>query len=553
MSFPAVIHSEVDPAAVTKVTRLFKNTIGDVLCELIQNSRRAGATQVDLTVLTIHDQPYLSVADDGAGIADPSVVLALGRSGWDSATVTREDPAGMGVFSLAGRNVVIRSRSHPSPSGWAISIPAPAWEDGRPIPVEVCDRPIGTEIIVPLDPIWASALVGAARGAAVHCPIPVAFNGQQLERRDWLHGAKAIFEEDGVRIGVFDDYRANIYTATINFHGVTVTGSLPVITEKQRHWSVRVDIVDAPELQLVLPARKEMVENLALARLREASRRAIYKHIATLPGHRLAYDAWSEAAKLGVALPEAEARLSEWGPATADRDTGITRSEIPADGLIIVEQFDASLEQSAYFALARDGRFAGRLADGDDTMAGYGWYDRLARITAIAFEIEQGGEILSYTEAGQPGCDTGTVDRLDLTLILTGWETDSIVMPAPILIAYDDGSCWNCEEAIILFTDPETITPDDLTDLLERVCFSSSDDRDADSWDTQHDRFLLDAREMATSILLGEDAALIERLRAVLAQRVQWFVPQGRTFHIEIGRSAIAIRLGTEGSAPCEA
>ena len=553
MSLPAVIHSQVDPSAVTKVTRLFNNTIGDVLFELIQNSRRAGATQVDLTVLSIDDEPYLSIADDGAGIDDPSVVLALGRSGWDSATAKREDPAGMGVFSLAGRAVMIRSRARTAPSGWAISIPAEAWEDGRPIPVEACARPIGTEIIVPLDPLWAGALVGAARGAACHCPIPVALNGQQLERRDWLHGAKAIFEEDGLRIGVFDDYRANIYTATINFHGVTVPGGLPVITEKQRHWSVRVDIIDAPALQLVLPARKEMVENDALSRLREDARRAIYRHIATLPGHRLGYDAWTEAAKLGVVLPEAEARLSEWGPATADQHTGITRSELAAGDLIIVENFDASFEQSAHFALSRDGRFDGCLADRDDSMAGYGWYDSLARITGIAFEIEQGGSVVTYAEAVQTGLDTGTVDRIDLILTFAGEQDETVVIPAPILIEYDDGNCWNYEEAVILFTDAQAITPDDLTDLLERTCFSSSDDRDADSWDTQHDRFLLDAREMATSILLGEDAALIERLRAVLVHRFQWFVPAGRAFHIAIGRGAIDIRLEADAGAPCDA
>ncbi|WP_313806618.1 hypothetical protein [Sphingobium sp.] len=31
MSLPAIIHSEIDPAAITKVTRLFNNTLGDVL------------------------------------------------------------------------------------------------------------------------------------------------------------------------------------------------------------------------------------------------------------------------------------------------------------------------------------------------------------------------------------------------------------------------------------------------------------------------------------------------------------------------------------------
>lgn len=553
MILPSEIRSQVDPAAVTKVTRLFNNTIGDVLSELIQNARRAGASQVDMSVIAIDDQPYLSIVDDGVGIADPSVVLALGRSGWDSTVARREDPAGMGVFSLAGRNVVIRSHARTAAAGWSISIPADAWEDGRPIPVEPCDRPFGTEIIVPLDPIWAGAVVGAARGAACHCPIPVAFNGQLLERRDWLHGAKAIFEEDGLRIGVFDDFRSNIYSATINFHGVTVHGGFPVITEKQRHWSVRVDIIDEPDLQLVLPARKEMVENDALARLRDAARRAIYRHIAMLPSHRLPYAAYAEARKLGVILAEAEARLSAWAPATADQHVGITRSELTAADLLVVDSFDTSIEQSAYFALSRDGRFDGRLATRDDTMEGYSWYDALTHVCDIAFEIEQAGESHTYSEAGKTGLDTGIVDRLHLVLTFSGPEPSRLTMPAPVLVEYDDGSCWSYEEAVVLFTSPEAVSPSDLTDLLEGICFSSSDDRDADSWDTQHDRFLLDAREMATGILLGEDAALLERLRAVLAHRVQWFVPQGRAFHITIGRGAIEVRLEDEGRAPCGA
>ena len=31
MSLPATINSQVDPAAVTRVTRLFNNTLGDIL------------------------------------------------------------------------------------------------------------------------------------------------------------------------------------------------------------------------------------------------------------------------------------------------------------------------------------------------------------------------------------------------------------------------------------------------------------------------------------------------------------------------------------------
>ena len=130
MSLPSVVRAQVDPAAVTKVTRLFNNTIGDVLAELIQNARRAAATTVILKTTEAENGVELSVCDDGTGIDDPTVVLALGRSGWDAGVARREDPAGIGVFSLAGRDVSIRSRISEAEQGWRIDVAAHAWEDG---------------------------------------------------------------------------------------------------------------------------------------------------------------------------------------------------------------------------------------------------------------------------------------------------------------------------------------------------------------------------------------------------------------------------------------
>lgn len=542
MTLPTVIRSQVDPAAVTKVTRLFNNTIGDVLAELIQNARRAGAGIVELQVTEVEGVSQLSVADDGIGIADPSVVLALGRSDWDETVAKREDPAGMGVFSLAGRHVVIRSCPRSTGEGWQIAIAPDAWEDSRPIPVDPCARSFGTEIVVTLDSSWANALDSAAQNAARHCPIPVHLNGERLKQQDWLAGAKAVFVEDGVRIGIFDDHRANRHSVSINFHGVTVPGALPLIAEHDVSWCVRVDIVDAPQLQLVLPARKEMVENEALLRLRCAARRAIYRHIETRGSHRLSFEHWTEAADLGISLPEARSELTEWAPATADIHTGITRRQLTStDDLLLVDAFGAALEQCAHFALSRDGRFAGRLASPDLKMKGYSWYDRLARITGMTFEIERAGETCLFDDTNLPGLESGLVDRLDLMLTISGPTPESVAIPAPVVIEYDDSSFWSFEEANVVMTSREAVTPAELVDLLEGACFSSSDDHDADSWETQHDRFLLDAREMATRILMGDDAALLERLRAVLAYRVQWFAPEGRQFHAVIGRDMLQL------------
>lgn len=311
-----------------------------------------------------------------------------------------------------------------------------------------------------------------------------------------------------------------------------------------RHWAAKIDIVDAPDLQLVLPARKEMVQNAALEALRAAVRRVIYQHIQSLESHRLSFEQWREAAELGIILPEARAELIAWTPARADYNSSSgDTSWVPANDAMLVDHFGAPLEQCANFAMTRDGRLKGRLADADEAMSGYGWYDRLPRITGLCFEIERADETFVLDETELPGVESGPVDRLDLVLTISGTAPETYRIPAPVAIEYDEGQCWNFEEANVLLASPDAVSPSELVDLLDDACFCSSDDREADSWETQHDRFLLDAQEMATRILLGDEAALFERLRAILAYRTQWFVPEGSRFVAIIGRNEMDVRI----------
>ena len=115
---PATIATSVAPETISKVERLFNGSAHDVLNELLQNARRAGATNIVITTAGHPADQLLHVVDDGSGIADPAAVVTLGRSGWSEETQAREDPAGMGVFSLAGRDVIIRSWSQPERQGW---------------------------------------------------------------------------------------------------------------------------------------------------------------------------------------------------------------------------------------------------------------------------------------------------------------------------------------------------------------------------------------------------------------------------------------------------
>jgi len=150
---PTVIRPSVSPKTITKVTRLFNGTIGDILGELLQNSRRAGASRIDIACCADKDGARLTLVDDGTGVADPQTMIALGDSGWNQRIHEAEDPAGMGVFSLAGKDTRISSRHTDADIGWSVHVPADGWTGAHDLAVQPLARPVGTTITL------ASALV----------------------------------------------------------------------------------------------------------------------------------------------------------------------------------------------------------------------------------------------------------------------------------------------------------------------------------------------------------------------------------------------------------
>ena len=148
--------------------------------------------------------------------------------------------------------------------------------------------PRGTTISFTFDAIRDGHLDRAVKAAALHFPLPVTYNDEPLPRVDFLTGAHAVIEREGYRIGVYKDVNLD-HVPTINFHGLTLRHKLPSIKEVYHTlWRVKVDIIDAPELVLVLPARKEIYHNPALDRLMEICNEAIFAAISqgTVPSPR---------------------------------------------------------------------------------------------------------------------------------------------------------------------------------------------------------------------------------------------------------------------------
>ena len=136
---PPIAHTitaRVHDNAIARVPKLFTDSLAAIFTELLQNARRAEATRLYInTGTTLRITPpnpaahCITVADDGAGIADPAILLSFGETGWSAATAAREDAAGLGIAALAQRGCTVHSASRTTPA-WRVTL-TPAHFLGR--------------------------------------------------------------------------------------------------------------------------------------------------------------------------------------------------------------------------------------------------------------------------------------------------------------------------------------------------------------------------------------------------------------------------------------
>ena len=75
------IQATVNVRLLNKASRLFTGSLKGRIIEILQNARRAGATEVHIT----NKDGVVTVRDNGRGISDLSKLLNLGGSGWEEA------------------------------------------------------------------------------------------------------------------------------------------------------------------------------------------------------------------------------------------------------------------------------------------------------------------------------------------------------------------------------------------------------------------------------------------------------------------------------------
>ena len=535
---PRQITASIHQDAIKRVSDFFDATIATIANELLQNSRRAGATGVDITVA----DGLITVTDDGAGIADPETILSFGLSQWSQNTTDSENPAGMGLYALARRtHVRIQSKAAHS-QAWQVNLSPDHFVGRVSAPVENIDnydKLHGTTVEFTGSLKDESIIANAAK----YYPLPVHINGKAAPQEDFLQHAIHTELWQGARIGVHTSTRPITYSqsGTLNFHGALVNQpSLPYVAAIESYWSTKVDVVDCPHLDLTLPARQEIVQSPFADELRAACRAAIYRAMLLQPQPvDVPKAVQQDAATLGINIPDATARLAQWTPDTAQDGLSYEdrqRLPITDDSILVILDISTADQQALSRAAERNGA-AKLLFEPDHRMDGYDWYDSMIRSTdySIIVSDEHGSHELHEVRQNDAALSQRP-DRIEFILQTKHLdETDRVHLFTDLAFEKDEDVYM--DEVRPLITRESDLSTIALVELMKLSFFYPSDDKDSDSYDTQEETHEEAYSMTAIALLESEDQAFISSVTEAVHRHIIYQIPVGSTATIKISRN----------------
>ena len=247
------IRASTGRQALRHAGRLLRGNADDVLMELLQNARRAGATEIKVD--TAND--LLSVMDNGHGISDPRVILGFGISDWRLASIEREKPAGIGLFVLAAYEPSIDTVDHDTGNHWVTYLNKKHFRGEEPAIFRrhAPSREAGTRVALRM----AGLKDWAVRDLVRRFPIPVTVNGTAAEQSPLLEERRPIEQGDwkGLRWAVYPP-TMDENPSLLSYHGAIAR--IPVKTVvRQPH--VRIEVHEEGDLELQRPGLQSILDN----------------------------------------------------------------------------------------------------------------------------------------------------------------------------------------------------------------------------------------------------------------------------------------------------
>ena len=543
----------INPKILDKARNFFNSTTEDILNELLQNSRRAGATKVKVTK-SVNTNTVI-IEDNGIGIFSNGVAINLGGSEWSNETQEREDPAGCGLFSLANLDSVIESH------GKKVRLDAKAFSGAKEVEVEDSDFSKGTRITF-RNTDEERAFKYKLERACKFYPVQVEYNGEELEKpKDFLQDAVYVEEWEGLKIGVIrtlDRYTTEF--RLINFYGLQITSTenrMPDFSRAlgQDDLFVRVDIIDCPKLQLVLPSRKEVVSNEFLQLLLQQCRKVVFKYLKNYcddgGSHTLSYKLWQEAKKsFGIELPEAEQKLIKWHPETHDYHGAFYTEQVDvvASRAVVYSIDQETYEQHSLFHALENNSEQLTLVFQKTNYEGYQWYNSLQRLEEVKAEFTYGSKKLSLEEVLDDY--NNRPDSIELMLAIKNCKLDTrtLTLPTDLVLAGEE-YCCDLDEAVVILTKDSKIKVEELVEILTMCFFSPCDDSDSDSYDTQAEYFNGEVWALARGLLFSQEEAVQARIQEAVESNIRWLVPSGKRAVIKVrkdGEVTVELELVAE-------
>lgn len=522
------ITARVHQGILAKADRLFRNDDASVWVELLQNARRAGASQVTVNVDEDQAGPntcIVTIHDNGTGISDFQTLLSLGGSGWDGETQRNEDPAGMGFFALCRSEVQVQSGNQSVNLLPAVFL----GEQGAEVH-EISETVHGTRIRFTRNSSQP-ALISSLRQVSEFCPLAVFLQGEQLPQHDFLDGALCREVIDGIEVGfapsftnewsVYHDKNWNFYGARIEHPVTAIDGYFPLSNKSPVSLYPRFNVLETSRVKLQLPDRRAIIENEFLKAFLRKVRAAAYRFFATQERHALSFKSWREAKNLGISLPESVALLYTWNAESADDAIeplfGYPERVVlnNCDGVMLVAR-DLPNEHTIEGALNSGASLPNRLYKEEPQFAGYAWYDSLPKITDSAVILDG----TPYDEWRKPSQERPQGIELELTVQDSPGTSRTVRLPALIHVDSSEG----CEFVAVKespWDNDDMAGPFSVSDFLIAATFFASDDwGEADSWQTQYDAYEEDIERQVNAYFRGPRATLV----AILRKAIDWQV-----------------------------
>lgn len=308
------ISAQVSPRLLETVSRMFSGDVSGRITELLQNARRAGATEVHIKNTLLRPGVYMvTVEDNGVGVKDFSALLDAGRTEWNSEVQNCEDPAGMGVFCLSPRTTMISSGKE------TVCVEGDGWM-GIPVPIRNLENHVEGTRFEFEDIEWGSYHV---KPCAKYSGLTVYVDGALIDTIPFMNTEHPIrhIPELGVKLQVFegqgyrDGFKINFFGQVINSTQLDKVLPTDILIESPRRYHnfntiVRVELTGEPtELRMVLPARDDIVINKASKQLGAEIEKEYYRYVKTLAEHSLPYRSYMRAHQLGIELEESAVYL----------------------------------------------------------------------------------------------------------------------------------------------------------------------------------------------------------------------------------------------------